>query len=49
LKNEALETIAVNEIAGLVDAGLITATEGTKIKITPLGKQALQKEGRLDQ
>ncbi len=49
LKNEALATVAVDAIAGLVNMGLIGATDTTKIKITPLGEETLNREGRLDQ
>ena len=49
LKNEAIATIAVDAIAGLVRMGLIAANDTTKIKITPLGEETLRKEGRLDQ
>ena len=49
LKNEALATVAVDAIAGLVNMGLIGATDTTKIKITALGEEALNREGRLDQ
>lgn len=48
LKNESLALIAVDAISELVQMGLVTASGGTKIKITPLGKETLEKEGRLD-
>jgi predicted transcriptional regulator len=47
LKNQMLETLAIDAIADLVKAGLVAASGGTKIKITPLGKKNLEKDGRL--
>ena len=49
LKNEALATVAVDAIAGLVNMGLIAANDTTKIKITPLGEETLNREARLDE
>ena len=49
LKNEALATVAVDAIAGLVNMGLIAAADTTKIKITPLGEETLNREARLDE
>jgi hypothetical protein len=49
LKNEAMATVAVDAIAGLVNMGLIAANDTTKIKITPLGEETLNREGRLDE
>ncbi|MFX0201623.1 MAG: hypothetical protein ACFFCW_36375 [Candidatus Hodarchaeota archaeon] len=48
LKNQLLETLAIDAISELVSIGLIEATSGTKIKITPRGKEILNTEGRLD-
>lgn len=47
LKNSMSEAIAIDAISELVRAGLIDASGGTQIKITPLGKEILEKEGRL--
>lgn len=49
LKDEALATAAVDAIAGLVNMGLIAASDTTQIKITPLGEETLNREGRLDE
>lgn len=49
LKNEAIATMAVDAIAGLISMGLIAVHDRTKIKITPRGEEALRREGRLDQ
>ncbi len=49
LKDEALATVAVDSIAGLVNMGLIAASDTTKIKITALGEETLNREGRLDE
>ena len=49
LKDEALATVAVDAIAGLVNMGLIAASDTTKIKITALGEETLNREGRLDE
>jgi repressor of nif and glnA expression len=48
LKNEMLGTIAIDAISELAEMGLIAASGRTKIKITHLGKETLEKEGRLD-
>ena len=48
LKNESLAILALDAISELVQMKLIAASGGTKIKITPLGKEILEKEGRLD-
>jgi hypothetical protein len=47
LKNKALLAIAEMALPNLVEAGLIAASGGTQIKITPLGRENLEKEGRL--
>ena len=47
LKNQFLVAIASGALPELNQLGLITAKEGTKVKITPLGRKTLEKEGRL--
>jgi hypothetical protein len=42
-----LATLAIDAISELVQMKLIAASGGTQIKITPSGKETLDREGRL--
>jgi predicted transcriptional regulator len=48
LKNAMLAKLAVDATSELVHMELIVVSGGTNIKITPLGREILEKEGRLD-
>lgn len=48
LKNEPLTSLAIDAISELVEMKLIAVINRTSIKITSLGKEILEKEGRLN-